>query len=136
MAAYLVDTCVVADLTDTRNDWFDWSAETLSRLDYEHNLCINPVIYAECSLMYETIEVWENALEVLGFAIKEVPREALFLAGRAFLQYRRSGGSKKNVLTDFFIGAHAAVEQFGLITRDKSRFSTYFPSVTLVMPDS
>jgi len=108
----------------------------LSRLDYEHHLCINPIIYAECSMMYETIEEWENALEVLGFAIRELPREALFLGGRAFLQYCRSGGSKKNVLPDYFIGAHAAVEQFSLITRDKSRFSTYFLSVPLVMPDS
>lgn len=136
MAVYLVDTCIITDLSDPGSDWFEWSAETLNRLDYDHHFCINPVIYAECSIAYETIEGLELAMEVLDFAVNEIPREALFLAGRAFVQHRRAGGVKTNVLPDFFIGAHAAVEQYGLITRDKGRFSSYFPTVSLVMPDN
>jgi len=96
---------------------------------------INPIIYTECSIWYEKIEEIENLIAILEFDCKEIPREALFLAGKAFVRYRRRKGTKENVLPDFFIGAHAAVENYKLITRDKGRFSTYFPSVELIMPD-
>lgn len=135
MAVFLVDTSVIADLFDPKSDWFEWSAETLSRLEFENDLVINPIIYAECSIIHDSIEGLETAMSTLDFVMKEVPREALFLSGRAFMNYRRSGGNKSNVLPDFVIGAHAAVEGYGLITRDKGRFSKYFPSVSLVMPD-
>ena len=66
--------------------------------------------------------------------LREIPRAALFLAGKATLQYRRRGGSKTQVLPDFFIGAHAAVEGWPLLTRDASRLRTYFPSLKVVAP--
>jgi predicted nucleic acid-binding protein len=134
MSIYLVDTCIITDLAEPNSRWFEWSADTLGRLDDENRFVINPIIYSECSIVYESIEELEDAILGLDFDIKEMPREALFLAGRAFLRYRRKGGSKSNVLPDFFIGAHAAVEGYGLITRDQARFSSYFPTVSVLSP--
>jgi len=134
VAIILVDSCIITDLADPKSDWFEWSAETLERLDLNNTLIINPIVYAECSVGYDRIEEVEALFEHLGFHIKPIPREALFLAGKAFLQYRKRQGQKGNVLSDFFIGAHAAVSNYQLITRDKGRFSTYFPSIELIMP--
>ncbi len=136
MATILIDSCVITDLADPAGPWFNWSAETLEHLDLSHTLIINPIIYAECSVGYERIEDVEALFEHLGFTLKPIPKEALFLAGKAFLQYKKRKGEKGNVLPDFFIGAHAAVSGYTLVTRDKGRFSTYFPGVELIMPDS
>jgi predicted nucleic acid-binding protein len=136
MAVILIDSCIVTDLADPDSAWFEWSASTLKRLDQNNTLVINPIIYAECSVGFERIEEVEALFEHLGFAMRTLPREALFLAGKAFLQYRRHQGQKGNVLPDFFIGAHAAVVGYRLISRDKGRFSTYFPSVNLILPES
>lgn len=134
MSIVLVDTCVVTDLADPQSTWFEWSASTLERLDNNHAFVINPIIYAECSIGYDTIEEIEALVTHLDFAVKSLPHEALFLGGKAFLRYRRNHGRKTNVLPDFFIGAHAAVENYKLMTRDKGRFSTYFPGVELIIP--
>ena len=136
MAVVLIDSCVVTDLSDPASAWFEWSASTLEQLDRNHTMVINPIVYAECSIGFERIEEVEALFEHLGFAIQSIPREALFLAGKAFLQYKKRQGGKSNVLPDFFIGAHAAVARYRLMTRDKGRFSTYFPSVELIMPQS
>lgn len=136
MAIILIDTCVVTDLADPQSEWFEWSARTLEHLDQNNTFVINPIIYAECSVGFQRIEEVEALFDHLGFASKPLPKEALFLAGKAFLQYKKRKGSKINVLPDFFIGAHAAVEGYQLISRDKGRFSTYFPSVELIMPES
>lgn len=135
MPLILVDSCVVTDLADPDSDWFEWSASTLESLDQTCSFVVNPVIYAECSIGYETIEEMEALIGRLDFDVRPIPREALFLAGKAYVKYRRSRGKKSNVLPDFFIGAHAAVEQLTLITRDKRRFGTYFPTVDLIMPN-
>jgi len=135
MGTILIDTCVVTDLADPESSWFEWSAETLENLDQNNTMVINPIIYAECSVGFERIEEVEALFNHLGFESKAIPKEALFLAGKAFLQYKKRKGGKTNVLPDFFIGAHAAVAGYQLITRDKGRFSTYFPSVELIMPD-
>ncbi len=136
MAVILIDSCVVTDLADPDSAWFEWSASTLERLDQDNTLVINPIIYAECSVGFERIEEVEALFEHLGFAMRPLPREALFLAGKAFLQYRRRKGQKGNVLPDFFIGAHAAVAGYRLLSRDKGRFSTYFPNIDLILPES
>lgn len=135
MTIILVDTCVITDLADRQGEWFEWSASTLERLDQSHKLAINPVIYSECSVGYQSIEDVEALFAGLMMEMLPLSREALFLAGKAFLQYRRNKGQKANVLPDFFIGAHAAVEQYTLVTRDLNRFSTYFPSLDLVTPN-
>lgn len=136
MAVILIDSCIVTDLANPESIWFEWSASTLERLDPANTMVINPIIYAECSIGFARIEEVEALFETLGFAMKPIPKEALFLAGKAFLQYKRRKGEKGNVLPDFFIGAHAAVSGYQLISRDKGRFSTYFPSVDLIIPES
>jgi len=136
MSIILIDTCVVTDLASPESQWFEWSAETLERLDQNNTFVINPIIYAECSVGFERIEEVEALFDHLGFSSKSIPKEALFLAGKAFLQYKKRKGGKTNVLPDFLIGAHAAVAGYQLMTRDKGRFSTYFPSVELIMPES
>ena len=136
MAVILIDSCIVTDLAYPESAWFEWSASTLERLDQNNTMVINPIIYAECSVGFARIEEVEALFETLGFAMKPIPKEALFLAGKVFLQYKKRKGEKGNVLPDFFIGAQAAVSGYQLITRDRGRFSTYFPGVELIMPDS
>jgi predicted nucleic acid-binding protein len=98
-------------------------------------LIINPIVYSELSLTFSTFEALDNAIEKMALRIIEIPRPALFLAGKAFIKYRHLGGTKNNVLSDFFIGAHAAVSGLPLLTRDTNRYRTYFPSVKLVSPE-
>jgi len=136
MAIILIDTCVITDLSEPDNAWFEWSASTLERLEKDNSFVINSIIYTECSVGFECIEEVEALFEVLGFANKVIPKEALFLAGKAFVQYKKRKGNKTNVLPDFFIGAHAAISGYQLISRDKGRFSTYFPTVELITPEN
>ena len=136
MSVILVDSCVLTDLAEPESEWFEWSARALEELDDSNTFIINPIIYAECSIGYETIEEIEDLISQLEFDVKPLPRESLFLAGKSFLQYRpKNKGMKNNVLPDFFIGAHAAVEGYKLMTRDKGRFATYFPSIELIIPN-
>ena len=130
----LVDTNVLVDVLENDPDWADWSISQLRAQSQIHPLAINPVIYAELSLTFSTLEVLDETLDKLGLSIMELPRPALFLAGKAFVQYRRQGGKKNNVLADFFIGAHAAVLGCALLTRDTKRYQRYFPSVELIAP--
>jgi len=135
LSIILIDTCVVSDLSNEDNDWFEWCSSTLENLDDSHSFIINEIIYAESSIIYPTIEEFDTYLSALDLSIASIPREALFLAGKAFLKYRKNKGAKCNVLPDFFIGAHAAVKQYKLMTRDKGRFVTYFPTLELIIPD-
>jgi predicted nucleic acid-binding protein len=130
----LVDTNVLIDVLENDPDWADWSVGQLRAQAKIHELAINPVIYAELSLAFATYEALEASIADLGLEVLDVPRPALFLAGKAFLRYRRSGGSTTNVLSDFIVGAHAAVTALPLLTRDVNRYRTYFPSVELVAP--
>ena len=130
----LVDTNVLVDVLQNDPQWADWSIAQLRAQAQLHALAINPVIYAELSLSFSTFEALDRVVATMELAMHEVPRPALFLAGKAYLQYRRRGGGKAQVLPDFFIGAHAAVEGWPLLTRDASRFRTYFPSLEVVGP--
>lgn len=131
----LVDTNVILDVVTNDPEWANRSQARLDAASLQSTLLINPVIYAELSIAYKRIEELESLLERGGFRLEPIPREALFLAGRVFLQYRKRRGSKTGVLPDFFIGAHAAVAGIPLLTRDVSRYSTYFPSLQLITPD-
>ena len=135
MNGILVDSCVLLDLFTNDQYWADWSEATLEQYAHSNTLYINAIVYTEISIGFERIEVLEAALETLAIKVLEVPREALFLAGKTFLQYRRNKGTKNSPLPDFFIGAHAAVSQLGLITRDMARYTTYYPRVPLIHPD-
>ncbi len=130
----LVDTNVLVDVLQDDPQWADWSVRQLRAQASIHQLVINPVVYAEISLSFSTLEALDGVIDTLGLALHEVPRPALFLAARAFAQYRRRGGSKQQVLPDFFIGAHAAVQGWPLLTRDAARFRTYFPSLQVLAP--
>ncbi len=131
----LVDTNVLVDVLENDPDWVDWSIAQLQAQSKVHRLAINPIIYSELSLTFSTVEVLDQVLDGMELRMLEIPKPALFLAGKAFVQYRRSGGSKSNVLGDFFIGAHAAVSGLPLLTRDTRRYRNYFPSVELVAPE-
>jgi predicted nucleic acid-binding protein len=122
------------DLVTDDPAWADWSIAQLEAASIDGQLLINDVVYAELAVRYERIEDLEAFLEQTGIEIAPMPRAALFLAGKVFAQYRRSRGVRTGVLPDFFIGSHAAVNQWPLLTRDVGRYHTYFPSVKLVAP--
>ena len=130
----LVDTNVLVDLVEDDSDWADWSIGQLRAQSKLHVLMVNCVIYAELSVTFSTIEALDRVLEGMQLNIVEIPKPALFLAGKAFSRYRRRGGGKSNVLGDLFIGAHAAVSGLPLLTRDPRRYASYFPGVRLVTP--
>jgi predicted nucleic acid-binding protein len=130
----LVDTNVLVDVLQNDPQWADWSIAQMRAQSSLHALVINPIIYAEMSLSFSTLEALDDVVCTLALELREIPRPALFLAAKAYAQYRRRGGSKLQVLPDFFIGAHAAVEGWPLLTRDASRFRTYFPTLDVVAP--
>lgn len=130
----LVDTNVLADVLQDDPEWADWSIQQLRAQSLVHDLMINPVIYAEISLSFSTLEALDKVVDQMQLVVHEIPKPALFLAGKAFAQYRRRGGNKLQVLPDFFIGAHAAVQGWPLLTRDASRFRTYFPTLDVLAP--
>jgi len=131
----LVDTNVLVDVLENDPEWADWSIAQLRAQSKVHRLAVNPIIYSELSLTFSTVEALDQTLDGLGLVMIEVPRAALFLAGKAFVRYRRRGGRRNNVLADFFIGAHAAVSGFSVLTRDPRRYTAYFSGVTLIAPD-
>ena len=130
----LVDTNVLVDVLQSDPDWADWSIAQLQAQSKVHQLVINPIIDAELSLTFSTVEALDQVLDGKELRMLEIPKPALFLAGKAFVQYRRRGGAKTNVFGDFLIGAHAAVSGLPLLTRDTGRYRTYFPSVKLLAP--
>jgi predicted nucleic acid-binding protein len=130
----LVDTNVLVDVLQNDPRWSDWSITQMRAQARLHALVINPIIYAEVSLSFSTIEALDDVVRTLALELREIPRPALFLAAKAYALYRRRGGRKGRVLPDFFIGAHAAVEGWPLLTRDASRFRTYFPTLEVLAP--
>jgi predicted nucleic acid-binding protein len=130
----LVDSNVILDVFTDDPKWFEWSSNALSFAANESTLAINPIIYAEVSVRLPTIEVLNEFLPMDAFRRLGLPYEAGFLAGKVFLAYRRRGGSRANPLADFYIGAHAAVSEMRLLTRDAQRYRTYFPTVPLIAP--
>jgi predicted nucleic acid-binding protein len=130
----LVDTNILVDVLQNDPQWADWSIAQMRAQSSLHALVINPIIYAEMSLSFSTLDALDDVVATLALELREIPRPALFLAAKAYAQYRRRGGSKLQVLPDFFIGAHAAVEGWPLLTRDASRFKTYFPTLEVLAP--
>jgi predicted nucleic acid-binding protein len=130
----LVDTNVLIDVLEDDPQWAEWSVAQLRAQSKIHELAINAIVYAELSLAFERLEELDDAVMRLGLKLLEIPRPALFLAGRAFLTYRKVGGTRSNVLPDFFIGAHAAVAGVAILTRDARRYANYFPAVKLLLP--
>jgi len=134
MKPVLVDSSVLIDVATQDKVWVSWSMAALERAADEALVMITPIIYAEVSIGFQRIEDLELAIPASLFRREQLPFEAAFLAGKAFLRYRRRGGTRTAPLPDFYIGAHAAVSNFRLLTRDARRYRTYFPSVELVAP--
>jgi predicted nucleic acid-binding protein len=130
----LVDTNVLLDLLLEDETWADWSQPQLETAAVHERLTINPFIYSELSIAFARIEELEGMLADAALAYEAIPRETLFLAGKAFLDYRRRRGTKPGVLPDFYIGARAAVMEWPLLTRDPGRYQSYFPTVRLIAP--
>lgn len=132
----LVDTNVLLDVVTDDPQWGDWSQHQLEAASLRDRLAVNAVVYAELSIRYERIEELEAMLTIAGIAVVDIPRAALFLAGKVFRDYRRRRGVRTGVLPDFFIGAHAAIIKAPLLTRDATRYRTYYPTAELIAPDA
>ena len=130
----LVDTNVLLDVLEDDPEWATWSQGQLDAASATNTLAINPVIYSELSIAFARIEDLEVVIAEASLTVEPIPREALFLAGKAFLDYRRACGIKHSVLPDFYIGAHAAVLEWPVFTRDVSRYQSYYPTVPLITP--
>ena len=128
----LVDSSVLLDVITQDPKWFEWSSTTLASYAEGHALSVDPMIYAEVSIRFDRIEELEAVLSAASIERRPIPWEAAFLAGKCFAKYRKRGGTKRSPLPDFFIGAHAAVSGMVLLTRDATRYRTYFPSVEVV----
>ena len=131
----LVDSNVLLDVATNDPTWGDWSGRALAECADQTTLIINPIIYAEVSIGFTSIEALNAALPAASYAREPLPWEAGFLAGKCFLDYRRRGGVRNTPLPDFYIGAHAAIEQLALLTRDVARYRTYFPKVEILGPE-
>ncbi|HEV8688228.1 MAG TPA: type II toxin-antitoxin system VapC family toxin [Gaiellaceae bacterium] len=132
----LVDSNVIIDVRTEDPVWYEWSAGALADAADRYQLAINPIIYAEVSVDAERIEDLDLELPERDYLRLPLPYEAGFLAGKAFVSYRRAGGERDSPLPDFYIGAHAAVQGLTLVTRDAARYQTYFPSVSLIKPST
>ena len=134
MNGVFVDSCVLLDLFTNDVNWADWSESVLEKYSQTNSLYINSIVYTEVSIGFNNVEEVEQAITELGIKVLEMPREALFLTGKVFLKYRKNKGTKISPLPDFFIGAHASISRFELITRDSGKYKTYFPQVRLIHP--
>jgi predicted nucleic acid-binding protein len=130
----LVDSNIIFDIWDRDPIWSLWSIQQFRALSAHHDLAINPVIYAEISARFSTQAKLDEQVALLGLLLLDIPREAAFLAGKAFVQYRQQGGIKRSVLPDFFSGAHAEALTCQLLTRDTRKYAAYFPAVRLIAP--
>jgi predicted nucleic acid-binding protein len=135
VTAVLVDSNVLLDVMTEDASWLLWSVSAIQRAADNFRLVINPVIYAEASVRFTSIEELDAALPTNMFEREPIPYEAAFLAGKAYLAYKRRGGARRSPLPDFFIGAHAAVSGYRLLTRDSARYRTCFPKLSLIAPD-
>jgi predicted nucleic acid-binding protein len=130
----LVDSNVILDIAYEHPRWRRWSEAAVEQAAGASVLVINPIIFAEVSIGYAQAEHVEAVIPANRFRREPLPYEAAFLAGKAFLDYRRRGGTKTSPMPDFYIGAHAAVRRYRLLTRDAARYRTYFPTVELIAP--
>jgi len=134
MNGVFIDSCVLLDLFTDDPYWAQWSEMVLEQYSQTNTLYINSIVYTEISIGFNKIEEIEKPIAEMGIKVIEMPREVLFLAGKAFLKYRKNNGIKTSPLPDFFIGAHATVSKFDLITRDAGKYKMYFPQVKLIHP--
>lgn len=128
-----VDSNIILDTVNRDVLWLEWSMAALEKYSAQ-GLMINAMVYAELSCNANSSKEVDELLTSMELQLAEIPREALFLASKAHLAYRRRGGSRTSCLPDFFVGAHAEILGIPILTRDQARYKTYFPSVTLICP--
>ena len=131
----LVDSNIILDIVTDDPNWAPWSVMSLDRAALTGPLSINDIVYAEVSVRFESIEVLDDTLAILGISVDPIPRAGLFLAAKVYRRYRHSGGTRTGTLSDFFVGAHAAAKGSTLLTRHPARYRHYFPTVRLIVPD-
>lgn len=134
MAAFMVDSSILLDIITQDPAWCAWSSQALAKAADSGRVIINPIIYSEVSVSFSRIEDLDQALPSQVLEREDIPYDAAFLAGKCFVSYRRRGGVRASPLPDFFIGAHAAVAGYTLLTRDAARFRTYFPGLEIICP--
>jgi predicted nucleic acid-binding protein len=130
----LVDSNVLLDVLAGDARWAPWSSSALAAIAGESVLVINPLIYAEVSIRFGSIEALDDVLPSALYRREDIPYSAAYLAGKAYVRYRQRGGKRQSILPDFFIGAHAAVAGYRVLTRDPRRYRSYFPKLELVAP--
>lgn len=130
----LVDTNILLDIATDDSEWFDWSAKAIAEEAVKGPLFINAIVYAELSIRYGSVEAVDTFVAEIGARLIEIPRTAAFLAAKAYGRYRSAGGTRTGVLSDVFIGAHAATLDIAVLTRDVRRYRTYFPNLRLIAP--
>lgn len=135
MTVTLVDSNVLLDVLVGDPVWLLWSRDELRAAEMRGRIVINAIVFAEVSAQFPTIEAVDANLPEAIFEREPIPWAAAFLAGKAYLAYRRRGGTRRSPLPDFFIGAHAAVAGYALLTRDAARYRSYFPRLKLIAPD-
>jgi predicted nucleic acid-binding protein len=133
--ATLVDSCVLLDVITGDDQWAEWSAGKIAAALDAGRVVINPLIYAEVSVGYQSVEELDELLPATDYEREPLPYVAGFAAGKAFVRYRRGGGDKRSPMPDFYIGAHAAVAGYRLLTRDLRRYRTYFPTIDIIAPE-
>ncbi len=134
MSPVIVDSNVLLDILTEDSRWLSWSSNALEEIANESRIVINPVIYGEVSIRFERIEELDEALPPAIFEREDIPYEAAFLASKAYLAYRRQAGTRSSLLPDFYVGAHAAIRGYRVLTRDVARYRTYFPKLELIAP--
>jgi predicted nucleic acid-binding protein len=134
MTPILVDSNVLLDVLSGDARWAPWSSTALAALADQAVLVINPLIYAEVSIRFESIEAIENVLPTTLYRREDIPYPAAYLAGKAYRRYRLRGGKRRSLLPDFLIGAHAAVAGYRVLTRDPRRYRSYYPRLELIAP--
>lgn len=132
----LVDSNVLIDILQRDRDWVSWSRAQIESLGSGGSLIVNPIIYAEVSVAFPDRESMEQSLPATVYKREALPWEAAFPAGQAFVRYRRSGGTRRSPLPDFYIGAHAQTRNYPLLTRDPGRYRSYFPDLEIIAPDT
>ena len=136
MTSTLIDTNVLLDVIEARPKWEEWATRQVLAARSKGPVILNPVVYAEASIPYDTESDFNMIVDGAGFKREDLPWEAAFVAGKAHLEYLRRGGARSQTLPDFLIAAHALVRKHVLITRDARRFRSYFPTLAVVAPDT
>ena len=130
------DSNVVLDLVNPTPLWFEWSRRWFTSCGEHGAMIVNAVVLAEASARIERFSDVIAMMNGTGLIFEAIPMEAAHLAGQAHFEYRRSGGRRERVLPDFLIGAHAAAKGYRILSRDRTRYRTYFPNIDIIAPDT